>query len=560
MSDSLSQLGFQVHRKIGQGAWGEVYRVERNSVVCAAKVGRLDRDFRAEGRIHLQIDHPFCVPALEYHETNTHGVLVMPLLTPPPTQVDEATAARFTWQLLCALSYLHNMEWAHNDVKPENLLYDSVEDKIMLVDFGACCPLTDELRNEDIKWAFQCTLRLTAGAPKWLLYLSTVYTHPYEKLYAMIPVKFTALSPITTEEVGMLRRIEHQFCQELNMCLQFREDSSVWHEEHPRLVVSRRGHTNVSLHVTWDKETLIKNPCYKAVEFMLRNFRSRVKMAWRLEAARLVTECKTPADTYALHPRFLPCLRIDEARDILEHSGLICLLDGRYVATADAQVTVTLQENLWVMLQGPIDRTFLRWEHVFEPGRFVKNVDKVLGWIGYILSTEEETLGKWCQNHQQLVEELLSQWLHRPIQLKLKDTKPNLVCHTDHLYPDIYYSSGKLHFTFRTRSFELTLLQIYMYEPGPQFKRLVQEAVISDRRKTRGYALWAEHEMRVSDLLLQHLGASITEDVFGFHLDKVVVVPEQEMVFYSKKRVPLAQFLDDPMAHIPLPTVASFFV
>lgn len=556
MSDSLSQLGFQVHEKIGQGAWGKVYRVERKSVVYAAKVGRLDRDFRVEGRIHLQIEHPYCVPALEYLETDTHGVLLMPLLTAPPTEINEATAARFAWQLLGALSYLHSMEWAHNDIKPENLLYDSVEEKIMLADFGACCHLTEPLRHEDIKWMFQCVMRLTAGAPKWLLYLSTIFTQPYEKLYAVIPAEFTVLSPIKTEESGMLRRIENQFCQELNMCLQFREDSSVWHEEHPRLEVTRRKHNHATLHVTWDKKIDIKNPCQAAIKFMLQDFRTRVKMAWRLEAARMVTECKTPADTYALHPRFLCCLRYEEARDILEHSGLICLIDGRYVATADPQVTVTLQENLWVILQGPIDRTFLRWEQVFEPGRFVKNVDKVLGWISYILSTEEETFNKWCQNHQQPVEELLSQWLHRPIQLKFKDSAPNLVFNG---YPQIFYASGKLHFTFYTKSFELTLLQVYMHGPGPQFKRLVQDAVISDRRKSRGYTLWAENEMRVADLLYQNLGASITEDVFGFHLNKVLVVPEHDMVLCNKKRVTLAQFLHDPLDYIHLPTVASFF-
>ena len=40
------------------------------------------------------------------------------------------------FQLMGALSYLHNLDVVHRDIKPENIMYDSHTQKIKLIDFG----------------------------------------------------------------------------------------------------------------------------------------------------------------------------------------------------------------------------------------------------------------------------------------------------------------------------------------------------------------------------------------------------------------------------------------
>lgn len=568
--DTLTQLGFTVHSKLGQGAWGEVFHVERDSLVYAAKVGTLARDFRIEAMYHAQIEHPYCVPLLDYLETDTHGVIMMPLLEPPPMQISEEKTIRYTWQLLGALSCLHSKEWVHQDVKLHNLLYDPLEDKMMLADFGACCKLDDELRGQDIKRMVRTIMEMAANVPSWLIFLSTAYYCSYEKLYALVPMQTTPqLSPVIIgQHCGrfMLQRIEEQFHQVLGITFtEGKGDEQVWHEEFPRVVMSRKKSFATWLRVTFDHEVLLKAPSRKCVDILLQEFRARVKGAWRRESARVANECKAPPDTYALNPRFLSCLRFDEARELLELAGLIWLKEGRYVAAASSHVTVVLRDDLSVLLQGPLDRTFLRWEQAFEPGRFTKNVDKVLGWINYIEDNEQEVLQKWCHHpvdgvtHQQAVEQLLSQWLHRTVVLTFG---PELI-YIRRGCLRIFYSRGKLHFCFNTMQFELTLFQVYKDEPGPHFKRLVEEAVKSDRRQANGFELWAAHEMRIMDLLFQKLNVIVSEDVYGFHCDKALVVPEQEVVYTEMGfRIPLVAFLDDPLKHIPvLPlTVSSFLV
>jgi len=52
------------------------------------------------------------------------------------TEYTEATATRYTCQLLSALRWLHCRNQAHLDVKPENVLIDHEMDQIKVIDLG----------------------------------------------------------------------------------------------------------------------------------------------------------------------------------------------------------------------------------------------------------------------------------------------------------------------------------------------------------------------------------------------------------------------------------------
>lgn len=52
------------------------------------------------------------------------------------TEYTEATATRYTCQLLSALRWLHRRGRAHLDVKPENVLVDHETDQVKVIDLG----------------------------------------------------------------------------------------------------------------------------------------------------------------------------------------------------------------------------------------------------------------------------------------------------------------------------------------------------------------------------------------------------------------------------------------
>jgi len=51
------------------------------------------------------------------------------------TRLNEAQAAKFYWELISGIEYLHKSGVCHRDLKPENLLLD-YDNTLKIVDFG----------------------------------------------------------------------------------------------------------------------------------------------------------------------------------------------------------------------------------------------------------------------------------------------------------------------------------------------------------------------------------------------------------------------------------------
>lgn len=144
---------YELGEKIGEGAFGEIYRAIQPSVgrEVAVKVIRPElandrefvRCFDIEAHTVARLEHPHIVPLYDYWRDPSGAYLVMRYLTggsaatrlvrggPWPL----ADVARLVDEIGAALAIAHDAGVVHRDVKPENILFDEVGNSY-LADFG----------------------------------------------------------------------------------------------------------------------------------------------------------------------------------------------------------------------------------------------------------------------------------------------------------------------------------------------------------------------------------------------------------------------------------------
>lgn len=145
---------------VGKGAFATVYQIATrwNGDLYAAKElekkhvikdGKLDSRLTNELDIMKNIRHSHIVDYIDYHETPTHLYIIMEYIrygdlghwmTSTPGMIrtlPESSARTMTMQVLDALSYLHQKNVTHRDIKPDNILIYSEEPfNVKLTDFG----------------------------------------------------------------------------------------------------------------------------------------------------------------------------------------------------------------------------------------------------------------------------------------------------------------------------------------------------------------------------------------------------------------------------------------
>merc|ERR1711976_588602 len=107
----------------------------------------MDR-FEAEVAISRKLLHPHIVRLHEIIRDQTSIVLIIDLCTEgdlldlvieSEVGLDTQMVARFLWQMLSGLAYLHHHHFAHRDIKPDNYMLErtpSGDANVKLIDFG----------------------------------------------------------------------------------------------------------------------------------------------------------------------------------------------------------------------------------------------------------------------------------------------------------------------------------------------------------------------------------------------------------------------------------------
>jgi len=171
-SESLQQHDLQAHyvigKKLGEGRYGAVYQVKSKFTGTQYALKNIKEtrhncngELEAELSAGSEFDHPFIVKLHAFFREKSHYHLVMDLCTGGDlmscveSHISEAckvqpgydsglpsrTAARYMWQMLHGLTFLHHHGFIHRDIKPENylLLNKSPESPLKLADFGFAC-------------------------------------------------------------------------------------------------------------------------------------------------------------------------------------------------------------------------------------------------------------------------------------------------------------------------------------------------------------------------------------------------------------------------------------
>ncbi len=134
---------------IGKGGFSIVYKgkhLKKNKLV-AIKIDKKKKYNKKESLIYdLLINEKNMVKKYDYFEDNDFSYLIMPLYYKSCEKIfknnknllNEKDILMIGIQILQQINYLHKNNLVHQDIKPDNFIFDKDNNKFKLIDFGLC--------------------------------------------------------------------------------------------------------------------------------------------------------------------------------------------------------------------------------------------------------------------------------------------------------------------------------------------------------------------------------------------------------------------------------------
>jgi eukaryotic-like serine/threonine-protein kinase len=161
---SEQQFGnYRLIKRIGQGGFSNVYLAQHiylhHHVVVKllkATLGhRARQSFLSEARTLVLLDHPHIVRVLDFGIQDGTPYIVMQWaangslrhIHPEGTRLPLPTILHYAQQIADALTYLHQRNLIHQDIKPENMLLDA-NNNVLLGDFGLAIMLDETITQQ----------------------------------------------------------------------------------------------------------------------------------------------------------------------------------------------------------------------------------------------------------------------------------------------------------------------------------------------------------------------------------------------------------------------------
>ena len=150
---TYSRSDFELQRKLGDGAFGQVWRARHKLSSCMyavkqvqkTKVMRILDQFKREVEIMYMLDHPHLVKLFGHFEDEKFFYLILELVEggnlfqklSREKILTERNAAQVFREIILAVEYLHTRSPViiHRDIKPENIMIDKTG-RVKLTDFG----------------------------------------------------------------------------------------------------------------------------------------------------------------------------------------------------------------------------------------------------------------------------------------------------------------------------------------------------------------------------------------------------------------------------------------
>lgn len=145
--------GFDVHERIGRGAFGTVFRATDHTLgrQVAVKVLRADLVDSPVARVRflwsaqalVRLEHPHIIRIYDVREAGALAYIVMPLageslaaLLLREGRLAPREVTRILAEAVEALCFVHENGCVHRDIKPQHIMLDGPERRVRLIDFS----------------------------------------------------------------------------------------------------------------------------------------------------------------------------------------------------------------------------------------------------------------------------------------------------------------------------------------------------------------------------------------------------------------------------------------